>query len=240
MGVSRSTTKNYKTTVDNTSKRDKALKLFQKLEHFQTAFFCSDACFGQNRVIVESVVKKYLGIVHPNFSITIEPQNDKPTFTLKLSLALIQVLKRWFVSPSVGTQILCTQLIHDVGHSVLLVLKKRAQGVYVAYVDPYAFPLKQCQLLAFVLQPLFGFAAAVPVIAPLKPRDTEGALWYMVENVTVMKRELWSLYLFYLCHEKLPNYKHLLTATTTSQHVPAKLYNKLVRLLPQLQEQGIL
>lgn len=207
----------------------KALKLFQNIERSQTKFFCSDAYFSQNNVIVEAIVTQHLGSVTPAFVVHIEPQNDKPLFTMSLSPELLRAIKLWLYSPSVGTQFLCSQVIHDLGHTVLIILKKRARGVDVLYMDPYNFPLKQSYLLAALLQ-VHGGVTTVPVMMPLTSRDTEHALWCTLGRHSFhVTKELWPLYLFYKAHNLLHNYKQI-----TGN--PYKAYDKLVRLLPGLFE----
>lgn len=207
----------------------KALHLFQNLEKSQTQFFCSDAFFSQNNMVVEQIVKQHLGIVNQAFVVHIEPQNDKPAFTMSLSSELLQAIKRWLYSPSIGAQFLCNQVIHSVGHTVLIILKKRAKGIDVLYMDPYNFPLKQSFLIAALLQ-VHGGVTTVPVMMPLKSRDTEHALWYTLGRHSFhVTKELWPLYLFYRAHNQLSNYKQIMGN-------PNKVYAKLVRLLPQLQE----
>ena len=205
----------------------KALQLFQKIERSQTKFFCSDASFTQNNVVVEDIIHQRLGLVNQAFVVDIDPQNDKPSFTMSLSPELLQAIKLWLYSPSVGAQFLCSQVIHDLGHTVLIILKKRARGVDVLYMDPYNFPLKQSYLLAALLQ-VHGGVTTVPVTMPLKSRDTEHALWYTLGRHSFhVTKELWPLYLFYKAHNLLHNYKQIVGN-------PNKAYDKLTRLLPGL------
>ena len=220
-------------TPESSRELQKALKLFQKLERSQTKFFCGDAFFSQNNVVVEQIVKEHLGLVENSFVVHIEPQNDKPAFTMSLSPELLRAIKLWLYSPSIGAQFLCNQVIHSVGHTVLIILKKRAKGIDVLYMDPYNFPLKQSYLLSALLQ-VHGGVTTVPVTMSLRSRDTEHALWYTLgrESFHVTK-ELWPLYLFYKAHNLLSNYKQIIGNA-------GKVYDKLVRLLPQLQSQGFL
>lgn len=211
----------------------KALQLLQKIERSQTKFFCSDAFFTQNNVVVEAILHQHLGKVSQAFVVHIDPQNDNPSFTMSLSPELLRAIKLWLYSPSIGTQFLCKQVIHSVEHTVLIILKKRARGVDVLYMDPYNFPLKQSYLLAALLQVHCG-VTTVPVTMSLRSRDTEHALWYTLDRHSFhVTKELWPLYLFYKAHNLLSNYKQI-----TGN--PNKAYDKLVRLLPGLQSQGLL
>lgn len=185
-----STSKPFK-TPESSRGLHKALKFFQKIERFQTKFFCSDASFTQNNVVVEAIVKQHLGPVNKVFAVNIDPHNDKPSFTMSLSPELLRAIKLWLYSPSIGAQFLCSQVIHDVGHTILIILKKRAKGIDVLYMDPYNFPLKQSYLLSALLQ-VHGGVTTVPVTMSLRSRDTEHALWYTLgrESFHVTK-ELW-------------------------------------------------
>lgn len=227
MGISNSTTKDTKRTQHFLNK---ALQLFQKIENRQTKFFGSDVTFAQNNIVVETVVRNYLGPVNKLFHVIIEPQNDKPTFTMRLSPELLREIKLWLYSPAVSAQFLCSQIIHGLGHTVLLILKKKAQGIYVLYLDPHGFPLQQSQLLAAVLSES-GIVVTVPVIVPVAPRDPETALWHVVGQTSLvsMKQHMWGLYLFYTCHRLLQNYRQLLG-------ISSKEYGKLIRLMPVVSE----
>lgn len=223
MGVSSS--KQTSSCPNRSRLLQKALQLLALLQSKQTHFFQSDTLFTLNNLVVEAVMQQHYGQVHPQLVVHIQPQNDTPTFTMYLSPVLQKNVLQWYHSATMGANFLCTQLIHSVGHSVLIVCKKRVQGFKVSYHDPYGFPLEQSRLLAQLYH-------AEDAGTPLQTnRDTELALWSTVSYVTRVPRELWRLYLFYTSHRVLPTYRQAL-------HCSKHVYFKLTKLLPHLQEQG--
>jgi hypothetical protein len=214
----------------------KALNLLSLLQPHQTKFFNSDQQFAQSHIIIKAVIQRFLGTSELQNVIVIEPQNDRPTFTMALSSAFLESVKRWLQSPAIGIQLLCTQLIHGVGHTVLVVLKKRGPAIYLLYVDPYGFPLQQEILLSRLLS-VFNLSIT-PIPLSQKPRDAEQGLYNCVIQAATLTSNinLWKLYLFNTCYNLLPMHKKTLHLDTLS----SKIYNKLIRLLPFCREKMLL
>ena len=218
-----------------------ALGLLSYLQPFQTKFFSSDETFEQSSIVVEAVIRQFLGTSKCENVIVIEPQNDKPTFTMTLSLGIVNEVRHWLNSLVLGISLLCTQIIHGVGHTVVIILQKREHSIYSMYLDPRGFPLQQGHLLAKALLSSLGLVTNSVQFSHVT-RDTEQALWLSVREVAKMDFDVWRLYLFSTSHNMLASHNMLLSykrQLRLNKH-SSKIYDKLVRLLPNIKKQGLL
>ena len=201
----------------------KALKLFLKVQDQQNVFFKKDDCFHKNNIVVEHVIQKYVGVVDKNLTITFDP--DAPN-TIVFSESLVHYLKSWLYGRLATLKLLCQQMVHGLGHTVLLALRKTSMSVYVTYVDPYVYPLNQPNLLSHYFSAVLG-AKAIPVHHSIGCRNTVEGLFVLVRQVTHRNEVTWELELFYTAHALLQNYRHDIQA-------PKRTYDKLIRLGPRL------
>lgn len=201
----------------------KALKLFLKIQDHQNAFFQKDEYFHKNNVVVENVLQKYMGVVDNNLTFIFDPDASN---TIRLSESLVRQLKSWLYGPSTTLKLLCQQIVHGLGHTVLLALRKTSLGVYVTYIDPYVYPLNQCALLSHYFGAVLG-VKAIPVHHPIDYRNTIEGLFVFVRQVIHKNEVTWGLELFYTAHALLKNYRHDIQA-------PKRTYQKLMRLGPEL------
>ena len=201
----------------------KALKLFLQIQDHQNAFFQKDEYFHKNNIVVQNVLQKYMGVVANNLTFIFDP--DAPN-TIRLSESLVRQLKSWLYGPRTILKLLCQQMVHGLGHTVFLALKKTSMGVYVTYIDPYVYPLNQSDVLSRYFGAVLG-VKAIPVHHPIGYRNTIEGLFVFVRQVIHKNEVTWGLELFYTAHALLKNYRHDIQA-------PKRTYQKLIRLSPEL------